>query len=242
MTTRAGRSEPAARTVKLANLAHNIVLSWGWRRRSIAFVAGALSVLAMAPFNAWPILFFTLPTLVWLIDGIGGRGWAALTAAAAIGWWFGFGYFLAGLYWLGYAFLVDAQTFGWLLPFAVVGLPAVLAIYTALGVALARALWQRGALRVLALGVSLTAAEWLRGHAFTGFPWNAFGYALTTPLVLSASGFRTRNLGPDLHRNCGLRQPRHTDRRPHPDAPAMAAVRIGRSHARRLCRSLARRD
>jgi apolipoprotein N-acyltransferase len=139
----------------------------------------------MAPFNAWPILFFTLPTLVWLIDGIGGRGWAALTAAAAIGWWFGFGYFLAGLYWLGYAFLVDAQTFGWLLPFAVVGLPAVLAIYTALGVALARALWQRGALRVVALGVSLTAAEWLRGHAFTGFPWNAFGYALTTPLALA---------------------------------------------------------
>jgi apolipoprotein N-acyltransferase len=171
--------------VKLASLAHSIVLSWGWQRRSIAFVAGALSVLAMAPFNAWPILFFTLPTLVWLIDGIGGRGWSALGAAAAIGWWFGFGYFLAGLYWLGYAFLVDAQTFGWLLPFAVVGLPAVLAIYTALGVALARALWQRGALRVVALGVSLTAAEWLRGHAFTGFPWNAFGYALTTPLVLA---------------------------------------------------------
>lgn len=171
--------------MKLASLAHSIVLSWGWQRRSIAFVAGALSVLAMAPFNAWPILFFTLPTLVWLIDGIGGRGWSALGAAAAIGWWFGFGYFLAGLYWLGYAFLVDAQTFGWLLPFAVVGLPAVLAIYTALGVALARALWQRGALRVVALGVSLTAAEWLRGHAFTGFPWNAFGYALTTPLVLA---------------------------------------------------------
>jgi apolipoprotein N-acyltransferase len=61
----------------------------------------------------------------------------------------------------------------------------VLAIYTALGVALARALWQRGALRVVALGVSLTAAEWLRGHAFTGFPWNAFGYALTTPLALA---------------------------------------------------------
>ena len=171
--------------MKLATLAHSIVLSWGWRRRSIAFVAGALSVLAMAPFNAWPILFFTLPTLVWLIDGIGGRGWSALGAAAAIGWWFGFGYFLVGLYWLGYAFLVDAQTFGWLLPFAVVGLPAVLAIYTALGVALARALWQRGALRVVALGVSLTAAEWLRGHAFTGFPWNAFGYALTSPLALA---------------------------------------------------------
>jgi apolipoprotein N-acyltransferase len=171
--------------VNLASIAHSIMLSWGWRRRAIAFVAGALSVAAMAPINAWPVLFVTLPMLVWLIDGIGGRGWRAVAAAAAIGWWFGFGYFLAGLYWIGYAFLVDAPTFGWLLPFAVIGLPAVLAIYTAFGVALARALWQRGALRVLALAVGLTAAEWLRGHVLTGFPWNAFGYALTTPLALA---------------------------------------------------------
>src|SRR5205809_6589729 len=125
-------------------------------------------------------MFATFPVLVWLIDGSAAGRLGGILHAAAAGWWFGFGYFLAGLYWLGYAFLVDAQTFGWLLPFAVVGLPAVLAIYTALGVALARALWQRGALRIVALGVSLTAAEWLRGHALTGFPWNAFGYALTT--------------------------------------------------------------
>jgi apolipoprotein N-acyltransferase len=120
-----------------------------------------------------------------LIDGIASRGWNGLIAAADIGWWFGFGYFLAGLYWLGYAFLVDAATFGWLLPFAVLGLPAILAIYTALGVVLARLLWQRGATRILALAVCLTAMEWLRGHAFTGFPWNAFGYALTEPLALA---------------------------------------------------------
>jgi apolipoprotein N-acyltransferase len=139
----------------------------------------------MAPFDAWPVLFLTFPTLVWLIDGAGGRGWDGIVAAADIGWWFGFGYFLAGLYWIGYAFLVDAPTFGWLLPIAVIGLPAVLAIYTALGVALARALWMRGALRILALGVCLTASEWLRGHLLTGFPWNAFGYALTAPLALA---------------------------------------------------------
>jgi apolipoprotein N-acyltransferase len=139
----------------------------------------------MAPFNAWPVLFLSLPILVLLIDGIASRAWGGLIAAADIGWWFGFGYFLAGLYWLGYAFLVDAATFGWLLPFAVIGLPAILAIYTALGVVLARLLWQPGPARILALAVCLTATEWLRGHAFTGFPWNAFGYALTAPLALA---------------------------------------------------------
>jgi len=171
--------------VTLNNLVHSIVLAWGWRRRFIAFTAGAVSALAMAPINAWPVLFLTFPVLVFLIDGIASRGWSGLVAAADIGWWFGFGYFLAGLYWLGYAFLVDAATFGWLLPFAVIGLPAILAIYMAVGVALARLLWQRGAVRILALAVCLTATEWLRGHAFTGFPWNAFGYAFTAPLALA---------------------------------------------------------
>jgi apolipoprotein N-acyltransferase len=169
----------------VTRLIHAIVLSWGWRRRSIAFAAGALSALALAPFNAWPILFLTFPTLVWLIDGAGGGRWGGVAAAAAIGWWFGFGYFLAGLYWIGYAFLVDAPDFGWLLPIAVIGLPAVLAVYTALGVALARLLWSRGAIRILALAAMLTATEWLRGHLLTGFPWNAFGYALTAPLAMA---------------------------------------------------------
>jgi apolipoprotein N-acyltransferase len=172
--------------VKPTALIHIIVLSYG-RRWLIAFAAGALSAAAMAPLSFWPILFLTVPVLVWLIDGAGAGQWRGLTGAAATGWWFGFGYFLAGLYWIGFAFLVDAPTFGWLLPIAVVGLPAGLAIFTAFGVALARLLWTRGAFRILALAVALTASEWLRGHILTGFPWNAFGYALTSPLVLAQS-------------------------------------------------------
>jgi apolipoprotein N-acyltransferase len=173
--------------VKPTALIHTIVLSYGWRRWLIAFAAGAVSALAMAPFNACPVLFLTFPILVWLIDGAGAGHWHGLGVAAATGWWFGFGYFLAGLYWVGFAFLVDAPTFGWLLPFAVIGLPAGLAIFTASGVAVARLLWTPGATRILALGAALTAAEWLRGHALTGFPWNAFGYALTSPLILAQS-------------------------------------------------------
>jgi apolipoprotein N-acyltransferase len=173
--------------VKPTALIHAIVLFYGWRRWLIAFAAGAVSALAMAPLNAWPLLFFTFPVLVWLIDGAGAGHWRGLGVAAATGWWFGFGYFLAGLYWVGFAFLVDAPTFGWLLPLAVIGLPAGLAIFTALGVAVARLLWTRGAMRILALGAAMTAAEWLRGHALTGFPWNAFGYALTSPLILAQS-------------------------------------------------------
>ena len=169
----------------ITRIAHSVVLAWGWRRAAIAFAAGALSTLALPPFDLWPVLFLTFPVLVWLVDGAAAGRYGGVLAAAATGWWFGFGYFLAGLYWIGHAFLVDAKTFGWLLPFAVTALPAGLAVFTAAGLALARALWTRGPTRILALALALTTTEWLRGHLLTGFPWNVFGYALTGPLVMA---------------------------------------------------------
>ena len=162
-----------------------IILAWGWKRAGLALIAGALSALAMAPFNAWPVLFVTFPIAVWLIDGAGAGRWRGVPAAAMSGFWFGLGYFVAGLYWIGLAFLVDAQTFAWLMPFAVLGLPAYLALFTAAGFALARLLWTRDATRLLALATSLTVTEWLRGHLLSGFPWNAFGNALSQPLALA---------------------------------------------------------
>ena len=161
----------------LAALAHRVVLAWGWQRRLIAAAAGAASVLAMAPFDLLPALAITLPIFVWLLDGAG-AGWPGLRAAFAIGWWFGFGYFVAGLYWIGMALLVEADRFAWALPFAVIAIPAGLAIFTGFGAALARSLWTTGPMRILAFAAALALAEWLRGHVLTGFPWNSFGYAL----------------------------------------------------------------
>lgn len=170
---------------RLRAVAHAIILTWGWRRAATAFVAGLLSTLAMAPFNGWPILFVTFPVLVWLIDGAAAGRWRGVPAAALSGFCFGFGYFVSGLYWTGYAFFVDAQTFAWLSPFAVLGLPAYLALFPAFGFGLARLLWTRDASRILAFAIALTASEWLRGFLLTGFPWNAYGYALSEPLALA---------------------------------------------------------
>lgn len=164
----------------MRSLAHAVILLWGWRRFAAAFLAGAVSTLAMAPWHLAPVLFLTLPVLVWLVDGAvsAGRGGVRrIRPAAAVGWWFGFGYFLAGLWWIGAAFLVEADRFAVLMPFAVVALPAGLALFTALGVAFARLVWVEGPARILALAVGLSAAEWLRGHVLTGFPWNLLGQA-----------------------------------------------------------------
>ena len=175
-------------------LADRIILAWGWRRRLIAFSAGAAGALAMAPVNFFPAMFVPLTVAVWLIDGSshasrerGARHaalWSAL-AAAQDGWWLGFGYFVAGLWWIGSAFLVEADQFAWALPLAVAGLPAVLALFTGLGFGLARLLWSGGSARVMALAFGLGVSEWLRGHVATGFPWNEFGMALGGNLFLA---------------------------------------------------------
>src|SRR5689334_8269888 len=112
-------------------LAHRVILAWGWRRFVIAWLAGAVGALAMPPFGFLPALAVSLSIAVWLIDGAatGGklRSIATLRSAALTGWAWGFGYFVAGLWWLGSAFLVEADQFAWALPFGVLGLPAVLA-------------------------------------------------------------------------------------------------------------------
>lgn len=157
-----------------------------WQRFAIALISGAASVLALAPFFIWPVLFITIPNLIWLIDGVDRTlsRRQQFASAALNGWLFGFGYFSAGLFWIGEAFLAQATEFIWALPFAVTLLPAGLALFFALAVGVARLFWWPGVARILVLAVTLTIAEWLRGHVFTGFPWNIVGYALTAPLPL----------------------------------------------------------
>jgi apolipoprotein N-acyltransferase len=175
----------------MQGIADRIIILWGWRRFLVAFLAGALSALAMAPFDAFPILWLTLPVFVWLIDGAVPHGSAGpfrrLLPAAIVGWAFGFGYFLGGLWWVGEAFLVDADRFAWLMPLAVVILPAGLALFWMAGAMAARLVWPDGWPRILVFAVVMAGAEWLRGHLFTGFPWNALGYALAPVPVMMQS-------------------------------------------------------
>lgn len=159
-----------------------------WPRRALAVAAGALSVMALAPFFIWPVLFLTMPALVFLIDAaIASAPRRPAAHAAAAAWWFAFGYFLAGLFWIGEAFLVEADKFAALMPFAVLAMPAGLGLFWAAAAAGASRYWRPGLARVAVLAVTLSAAEWLRGHILTGFPWNVLGYALTAPDVMMQS-------------------------------------------------------
>lgn len=175
----------------MERLAGRIILLWGWRRALAALAAGALAALSQPPFDFFAVCFIAFPVLVWLLDGAayqpGERLIRRLTQPFLIGWWFGFGYFLAGLWWTGAALLVEAELFAWALPLAVLGLPALLALFYGLATMLARLLWSDGASRIAALAAGFALAEWLRSFVLTGFPWNAIGQAaMPTPLLMQS--------------------------------------------------------
>lgn len=174
--------------------AGTIALSWGIRRAAIAFLAGALGVFALPPFDFLPIGFLSFSILIWLLDGASAtpdRIWVWRNSAAfSTGWWFGFGYFVAGLWWLANAILVDAPDLYWAIPFAIFGLPAVLAIFFGIAAAAARFFWSNGLIRIIALAISFGLVEIIRGFVLTGFPWNSLGMmAMTHPLSMQLTAW-----------------------------------------------------
>jgi apolipoprotein N-acyltransferase len=167
-------------------LAEHIILLEGWPRRILAFLAGGVAALSLQPVNVLPALAIAFPILVWLIDGLAVPGRSRLVRHAfSIGWCFGFGYFLAGLWWLGAAFIIGGEQFVWLLPLGVIGLPAGLALFMGAGVVLARMFWSSGALRLPALALGLGLSEIARASLLSGFPWNGFGQAFADHILLA---------------------------------------------------------
>ncbi len=147
----------------------------GWRARGFALGAGAVSALGFAPFEMFPFLLLGFAVLVLLLDGAHDRS-HPIRNSAWLGWAFGFGQFLIGLHWIGYAFMVDASAHAWQIPFVALLFPGGLALFIAAAGALAATFWKSGPSRIFVFTAAYALAEWLRGHVLTGFPWNIAGY------------------------------------------------------------------
>ncbi|CAH2600856.1 Apolipoprotein N-acyltransferase [Rhodovastum atsumiense] len=136
---------------------------------------GALSAAALPPVHALPVLLIALPGLIALI------GYQARARDAAwVGFWFGLGHHVPGLYWITEAILFEAARFWWLVPLAVPALAAVLALFIALPCALA---WYApaGWRRVAVLAGGWVLADLARQFIATGFPWNPWGSIWAVP-------------------------------------------------------------
>jgi apolipoprotein N-acyltransferase len=147
----------------------------GWRADGVAFVAGVLCALALPPLYVLPTLLVGIPVLLCLIQGA-----RRPLVAARRGWWFGFGLHLVGLYWITEAILIEAARFWWLVPFAVPGVSAVLAVFIACAAAVAW--WARPGWRAaVTLAGAWVMADLARQFVATGFPWNLLGSVWELP-------------------------------------------------------------
>lgn len=155
-------------------------LELSWPQQAIGlFLMGAVGALAMPPVYWWPVLLVIFPIFWHVLNH-------ALTTRHVFWatWVFGLGYYTAGLYWIAAALFVDIANNWWVLPFAVLGLPSLMAFYPAVFMALWHRMAWQGTARVLLMIVGLSIAEIIRGSFFTGFPWNLWGYTwVDTPAV-----------------------------------------------------------
>jgi len=152
----------------------------------LALIAGLVLTFGYAPFQIWPIVFFSLAAIIFCINP-NNTGKAHAKTAAKYGFIFGLGWFGAGISWVH----VSIATFGGMPLIASLSLMAFLCAYLALFPALAFWAATRFASGPKSFGalliVSVAMSEYLRGTVLTGFPWLSFGYTQTDgPLRLLA--------------------------------------------------------
>jgi len=144
----------------------------GFKRYAAAFLLGVLTVLALPPLGLFPILFLTVPAFATLARFAPTHG-----KSFCVGWSFGAGYFIFGLYWVSAALFVDIEQWKWVMPLSLIVGPTVLALCYGFIPLLARSFRNHEAAHAVAFAVAWSLIEYARGHLLTGFPWNLPGYA-----------------------------------------------------------------
>ena len=133
-----------------------------------AFVLGALCVFGFSPYNLFiaPIVGLAGLFYFWQISHTPKQ-------AAKVGFSFGLGFFIAGIYWI-YISLHDVGGMPfWMAGIATLGLCAFLALFPALVGFLAK----RSHRLLMTAAIVWVLAEWVRSWIFTGFPWLSIGYS-----------------------------------------------------------------
>lgn len=158
------------------------------------FALGLLAALALPPFYLLPLLWFVVPALLRRFGRAG--GWRR---AVWLGWCFGFGFNLLGLFWVTEPMLIMASDFWWAVPFAAPLLAAATAVYMVLPALAVFNVPQRthaGRLAViLFFAGTLVLSNLAQEFLFTGFPWNFWGADWAFPGGLGLAMIQPAALG-----------------------------------------------
>lgn len=137
--------------------------------KTTSLLLGLLLTLALPPFYFYPFAIVAFSLFFWLINRI-----ESAKKIYASGYFFGFGFFAGGLYWIGNALLIDIARTGWLYPLTLFLNGAFFGIFTilpALGGA-SKKIHSLTARMLLFSALWGFSAEWVRSWFFSGFPWN----------------------------------------------------------------------
>ena len=142
------------------------------RPRMLAALSGLLIGLAQPPFGILPgLLGYGL--LLWALERDLGKN--PKRTAFFMGWLAGFSYFFVGCFWIAEAFLVDADTYGWMAPFAATLLPSGMGLFWGLFAVLYLRFAPKGMKRFLYFACLFCLMELTRGTIMSGFPWDPAG-------------------------------------------------------------------
>jgi apolipoprotein N-acyltransferase len=145
-------------------------------KKVISLLVGAFAALAFAPFHFFPAAIISFSVFYFLLEKIEKK-----KEVFWLGFAFGFGHFLVGIYWIAISLLVDAKQFAWLIPFALTLIPSALALYVAAFSLTYKFFITKFKIKETYKKIILFALCWLlfealRSNLFSGFPWNLLGY------------------------------------------------------------------
>ncbi len=148
----------------------------------VPFFLGLLSVFSFQPFNISLINFFLLPLLFLILVYVNKRSKSTYRNKPfyrnlfLVGYTFGFGFFLSGIFWISYALTFD-DSFKPLIPFAIIFIPLFLSFFNGITTLIIGQYLSYNLSSVLLFSASIALSDYLRSKVLTGFPWNLWGYS-----------------------------------------------------------------
>jgi apolipoprotein N-acyltransferase len=145
------------------------------------FILGAITIFSFQPFNYNYINFFIIPSLFLVTIYVQKRSKNTyrrkpyLLNLFLIGYLFGIGFFLTGTSWISNSLTFD-ESFKFLVPVSLIGLPLFLGIFFGVGNLIVGPFLKYNFQSILLFSSSFALMDYLRANIFTGFPWNLWAY------------------------------------------------------------------
>ena len=148
------------------------------------FILGCLTVFSFQPFNYTFINFLILPLLFYLTVYIKKKSKSVYRKKPykknffLFGTFFGFGFFLCGIYWITNSLTFD-DSFTFLIPIGLIVIPLFLSLFFSIPILLVGPFLNLNFVSIFLFSGSLGLFDYIRSKIFTGFPWNLWAYSFS---------------------------------------------------------------